>query len=177
VGRLVLMYSPDPAAALRCAATRVRPGGLICLQEADLAYPGTCPLTPTWAQVQGWFLDALEKGGFAARMGPSLYTTFRAAGLPGPSLVVEAFASGGPDAPTWAWANVVSAAVPLMERTGVATRAEVDPPTLAGRLLTEVLAVDGAGMGPPMTGAWTVLPAGPGAAGATAGATAGSYGG
>jgi SAM-dependent methyltransferase len=159
VGRLVLMYSPDPAAALRCAAARVRPGGLICLQEADLAYPGTCPLTATWAQVQGWFLDALEKGGFAGRMGPSLYTAFRAAGLPGPALLVEGFASGGPTAPAWAWANVICAAVPLMERTGVATRAEVDPDTLADRLLTEILAVDGCGMGPPMIGAWTVLPA------------------
>jgi hypothetical protein len=38
------------------------------------------------------------------------------------------------DAPAWAWASVVSGVVPLMERFGIATRAEVDPATLASRL-------------------------------------------
>jgi hypothetical protein len=53
---------------------------------------------------------------------------------------------------------VISAAVPLIERLGVATRAEVDPPTLADRLLAETLAQDGCVIGPPMTGAWVRLP-------------------
>lgn len=158
VGRLVLMYLADPAATLRRAAARLRPGGLVCVQEADLSYEGAAPYTPLWAQAQGWFLDALEKAGFAVRMGPSLHAAFRAAGLPGPRLLVEAFAAGGPDAPAWAWANVIAATVPLMERLGVATRAEVDPPTLANRLLTETLTTDGCLIGPPLTGAWTTMP-------------------
>jgi ubiquinone/menaquinone biosynthesis C-methylase UbiE len=33
VGRLVLMYLPDPVAALARAAHLLRPGGLICVQE------------------------------------------------------------------------------------------------------------------------------------------------
>jgi len=160
VGRLVVMYLTDPAAALSRAATRVRPGGLICVQEPDLAYLSVSPQTPLWGQVHGYFLEALEKAGIERRMGPSLYTAFRAAGLPGPSLLIETFASGGPDAPAWAWANVISAAVPLMERLGVATRAEVDPHTLADRLLAEILAQDGCVIGPPMTGAWATVPAG-----------------
>ena len=44
-----------------------------------------------------------------------------------------------------------------MERLGVATRAEVDPATLADRLLTETLAHDGCVLGPPMVGAWARL--------------------
>jgi ubiquinone/menaquinone biosynthesis C-methylase UbiE len=43
VGRLVLMYLADPAAVLRRAATRLRPGGLICMHEADLCYPCASP--------------------------------------------------------------------------------------------------------------------------------------
>lgn len=159
VGRLVLMYLADPVAALRRVATRVRPGGLVCLHEADLAYLPASPRPPLWGQVHGWFRAALQKAGIAERMGPSLYTTYRAAGLPGPRLLVETYAEGGPDAAAWAWANVISATVPLMERLGVATRAEVDPPTLADRLLAETLACDGCVIGPPMTGAWAVLPA------------------
>jgi hypothetical protein len=103
-------------------------------------------------------VQALEKAEIERRLGASLFTAFRAAGLPGPHLLVEAFAAGGPDAPAWAWANVISATVPLMERFGVATRAEVDPPTLADRLLDETLANDGCVIGPPMTGAWVTLP-------------------
>jgi SAM-dependent methyltransferase len=158
VGRLVLMYLSDPVDALRRAATRLRPGGLVCIHEADLQYLPASPTTPLWSQVHGYFVQALEKAGIAARMGPSLFTAFRAAGLPAPHLLVEAFAAGGPDAPAWAWANVVSATVPLMERLGVATRADIEPPTLADRLLAETAASDGCVIGPPMTGAWASVP-------------------
>jgi SAM-dependent methyltransferase len=157
-GRLVLMYLADPVAVLRRAATRVRPGGVICMHEADLAYLCASPHSPLWSRVQGYFLDALEKAGFEGRMGPALYSAFRAAGLPGPRVLVETFAEGGPEAPAWAWANVVSATVPLMERFGIATRAEVDPPTLAGRLLTDALEDDRCVFGPPMFGCWATVP-------------------
>ena len=157
-GRLILMYLPDRVTALRQAAARVRPGGLVCLHEADLEWLWASPQAPLWSQVRGWFLEALEKAGIERRMGPSLFSAFRAAGLPAPRLLVEAFAEGGPDAPAWAWANVVSGVVPLMEQLGVATRADVDPATLADRLLAEVLDCDGCVIGPPMTGAWITVP-------------------
>ena len=157
-GRLVVMYMPDPVAALRQAAARVRPGGIVCLQEADLAYPWASPDTGLWAQVRGWFLTALEKAGIEARMGLKLHSAFVAAGLPGPSLLLDAYAVGGPDAAAWGWANVVNGVAPLMERLGVATRAEVDPDTLADRLLAELLEADGHMIGPLMTGAWANRP-------------------
>jgi SAM-dependent methyltransferase len=159
VGRLILMYLPDPVAALQNAAARVRPGGLVCMHEADLDYLCASPQTPLWAQTRAWFGQALEKAGIERRMGPALFSTFRAAGLPAPRLLIEAFAEGGPGAPAWAWANVITAAIPLMEQLGVATRAEVGPDTLADRLLAQTLASDGCVIGPPMTGAWTALPA------------------
>ncbi|MFI5893700.1 class I SAM-dependent methyltransferase [Actinoplanes sp. NPDC051513] len=158
IGRLVLMYLSDPVAALRRAASRLRPGGLICVHEADLAYLPAGPLTPRWAEVHGYFLAALEKAGIECRLGLTLFTLFRFAGLPEPELLVELFAAGGADAPAWAWANVISATVPLMELHGVASRADVDPPTLADRLLAETLAADGCVLGPPMFGAWASVP-------------------
>jgi SAM-dependent methyltransferase len=158
VGRLVLMYVPDPVAALGRAASRLRPGGVLCLHEADLTYPPAWPLTPLWTQTHDWFVTTLEKAGLESRMGPALFHTFRAAGLPAPALLIESFAAGGPQAPAWAWANVIGALVPLMERLGVATHAELDPPTLADRLLADILACHGTVIGPPMTGAWATLP-------------------
>jgi len=103
-------------------------------------------------------VTTLDKAGLESRMGPALFRTFRAAGLPAPALLIESFAAGGPQAPAWAWANVIGALGPLMERLGVATHTELHPPTLADRLLAETLACRGAVLGPPMTGAWATLP-------------------
>jgi SAM-dependent methyltransferase len=156
-GRLILLHMPDPVGVLRQAAARVRPGGLVIMHEPDLGYLWASPQPALWGQVRAWLLEALEKAGIAIQMGPALFSLFREAGLPGPRLLVETVAEGGPDAPAWAWANVVSAAIPLMEKTGVATLAEVDPATLAGRLLAETLGCGGCVIAPPMTGAWATL--------------------
>jgi len=155
-GRLVLIFLPDPADALRRAASRLRPGGVICMHEPDLAYQWASPQPALWGQVRGWFLETLEKAGIESQMGLKLYTLFAEAGLPTPRMLTEATVQGGPDAPAWAWANVVSGVVPLIEKLGVATRAEVDPPTLADRLLAEATAAGAYFIGPPMTGAWAV---------------------
>jgi hypothetical protein len=88
---------------------------------------------------------------------PLTRRVLREAGLPTPRMLVESFAQGGDDAP--AWASVVSGVVPLMERFGIAARAEVDPAALASRLLAETLACDGCVISPPMTGVWTRVPA------------------
>jgi ubiquinone/menaquinone biosynthesis C-methylase UbiE len=159
IGRLVLMYLADPVGALQQAASRVRSGGLVCMHEGDLGYVWASPSTPLWTQVRAWFLAALEKAGIEARLGPALYRLYAAAGLPAPQMLCEATVAGGPGNPAWGWGNVVSAALPLMERLGVATRAEVDPATLSDRLVAETLATGGCVICPPMTGAWAVRPA------------------
>jgi SAM-dependent methyltransferase len=158
IGRLILMYLADPVDALRQAAARTRPGGLICMQEVDLTYPWSHPQTPLWQQITRWFLDTLAKAGIEPRMGLSLFAGFRAAGLPDPQLVLDAVVEGGPEARTWLWANVVGGVVPLMERFGVASSGEVDSATLADRLLAELNTADGFMLGPPTIGAWTTRP-------------------
>jgi ubiquinone/menaquinone biosynthesis C-methylase UbiE len=160
-GRLILVHLADPLGALRAAASRVRPGGLVCMHEADMGYQWASPQTPLWAQVRGWFLEALDRAGNDARLGPALYSLYLKAGLTEPHAILETFVAGGPGNPAWSWGNVVSAAVPLMEKLGVATRAEVDPATLPGRLVAEVVATGGCVIGPPMTGVWAVRPAVP----------------
>ena len=157
-GRLILLHLPDPVGALREAAARVRHGGLVIMHECDLGYLWASPQPALWGQVREWLLEAAEKAGIETRLGPALFSLYRAAGLPGPRLLVETLAEGGPDAPAWGWANIVSAAVPMMEKAGVTTRAAVDPPTLAVRLLAEVVGSDGCVICPPFTGAWAVRP-------------------
>lgn len=157
VGRLVLMYLPDPVAALGRATKLLRPGGLICVQEGDMAYDWAQPMTPLWTQVRAWFIETLTRARVAPRMGLSLYASFIATGLPAPELRLECAISGRHGA--WGWANVILGILPLMERLGVATAADVAPDTLAERLQRDVLAADGVVIGPPLVGAWTRTPA------------------
>jgi ubiquinone/menaquinone biosynthesis C-methylase UbiE len=157
VGRLILLYLADPAEALRQAAARTRPGGVICMHEADFTYLWSSSQTPLWRQVQGWWLDTLAKAGVAQRMGPSLFATFRAAGLPDPRMLLAAFAGGGSQAPSWGFANLIRGILPLMVRLGVASRDEVDPETLTDRLQAEIDASD-AYIACPIFGAWSTVP-------------------
>jgi hypothetical protein len=48
--------------------------------------------------------------------------------------------------------------LPLMERFGVATKADLEPDTLAERLQDELRAANGIVISPPMIGAWAHLP-------------------
>ena len=154
VGRLVLMYVSNPAATLARAAELLRPGGILCLHEGDMTYDWAHPMTPLWTQVRSWFLETCERAGIASRMGLSLHATFVAAGLPAPELRLECTVRGGVEAPAWAWANVIRGVLPLMERLGVASVAEVQPDALAQRLLDDVRASNGVVIAPPMVGAW-----------------------
>jgi SAM-dependent methyltransferase len=158
VGRLVLMYLPDPAAAIRRATELLRPGGLVCVQEADFEYVYAFPMSPLWEQVRGWFLEVLTRAGLPTRLGLELYGLFGAAGLPGPELRLEAVVNGGPEAVAWGWANAVRGVLPIMEKLGVASAAEVDVDTLADRLLADVLEHAGVVVGPPLVAAWARRP-------------------
>lgn len=154
IGRVVLAYLADPTAALRAAAARLRPGGVICMQEGDMAYDWSCPETPLWQQVRSWFLEAMTRASCDPRMAHSLFPAFRAAGLPDPELKLEAVAGGGAMAPAFGWANAVIGVVPLMERMGIATREQVHPDTLLDRLLAESDSQNGTVVGPLLFGAW-----------------------
>jgi SAM-dependent methyltransferase len=158
VGRLILMYLPEPAVALRRVAGVVRPGGLVCVHEGDMAYDWAAPMTPLWAQMRAWFLAALERANATTRMGLSLYPTFIAAGLPAPELRLECAVGGGDRAFAWAWANVMRGVLPLMERFGITTAAELGPDTLADRLWDDLRAANGIVISPPMIGGWARLP-------------------
>jgi len=158
VGRLILMYLPDPAAALRRAAGLLPPGGLLCVQEADLAYAWCHPEGPLWARIRTLFLETLDRAGVEARMGLGLQHVFRSAGLPQPRMRLEAVVVGGEEAPSWGWANLVRGILPVMERLGVAAAQEIGPGDLAERLDAERARHDAVVLGPPLTGAWARLP-------------------
>ncbi len=156
IGRFVLMFLPDPAAVIRKLAQHVRKGGIVAFQEMDISAARSVPDMPLRRQCGTWISATFERAGVDTQMGPKLYVTFKRAGLPGPQMNLSARIDGGPDAPAHDYiADIVASLLPMMERFGVATAAEVGIETLAARLREEATNGDGVMISPALVGAWT----------------------
>ena len=155
VGRLVLMYLPDPAVVLRRLATFVRPGGIIACHEFDLAGARSEPACPTFATATERIIAALTSAGADSRAGMALRRIFREAGLPAPRSILHARVEHGPEAQVYSQlTQITRTLLPVMERTGIASAEEVAIDTLAERLRAEALSLDATLISPPFIGAW-----------------------
>ena len=158
VGRLVLMYMADPAAALKQLTLRLRPGGIVAFEEVDFTFyrSSARPDTPLMNKLAEWLLAVFERSGAHVTMGFDLYRTFLEAGLPEPVFHFEA-PMGGSE--TWAGypyiANSFRSLLPLLEEFGIATAGEVDVRTLAERVRKEVVASKHPVVLAPHVTAWT----------------------
>jgi SAM-dependent methyltransferase len=156
IGRLVLMYYPDPVDAVRRLAGHVREGGLIIFQEFDIANCRSLPLAPTFERHTRWIRETLSATGARTRLGLELYSVFVAAGLPGPTMRMDALIGGGPDCPAYELvAEVTRSLLPVMEKLNIATATDVDVSGLAQRLRDEVVAAKGVVLSPGLIGAWS----------------------
>jgi ubiquinone/menaquinone biosynthesis C-methylase UbiE len=97
VGRYVLLYQADPAASLAAVARHLRPGGSVAFMEPWFTPPGG-PDSPI-RRIATCVIETLRRSGAHIDMGPRLYKTFTAAGLPGPQMRMEMVVDGSPDSP------------------------------------------------------------------------------
>jgi len=82
VGRLVLMYYPDPVDTIRKLMRHVRSDGLIVFQELDLENARSLPVAPVFERSVTWIKQTLSATGARIQLGLELYPVFVAAGLP-----------------------------------------------------------------------------------------------
>ena len=156
VGRLVLMYYPDPVDAIRKLTRHVRPGGLVVFQEVDLANARSVPVAPLYERCLTWIKQALSASGARINLGLELYPVFLAAGLPGPSMRMDALIGGGPQCPVYEIvAELIQSLLPAMEKMKIAGAAEVGISTLAQRMRDEVVALKGVVLSAGFIGAWS----------------------
>jgi ubiquinone/menaquinone biosynthesis C-methylase UbiE len=156
IGRLVLMYYPDPVDAVRRLAGHVREGGLIIFQEFDIANCRSLPPAPTFERHISWIKQTLSATGARTQLGLELYSVLVAAGLPGPTMRMDAVIGGGPDCPVYELvAEVSRSLLPVMEKLKIATATEVDVASLAQRLRDEVVAAKGVVLSPGLIGSWS----------------------
>jgi SAM-dependent methyltransferase len=142
VGRLVLLYQADPAAAVRSAARHVRPGGQVVFAEINLLHGTglptralvTWPRTPASEKLSEWLCEAFARLGTQPDMGTRLLETFAQAGLqPSPDLDTDVAVLLGEDGINRG-VELARSLLPTILDTGIATKEEVDIDTLAERL-------------------------------------------
>lgn len=154
VGRLVLMYYPDPVDAVRKLAGHVREGGLLAFHEFDCANCRSLPPAPTFERTANLIRETLTVLGARIQMGLDLYSVFLAAGLPGPSMQMTALIGGGRDCIVYdLLAEVARSLLPLMEKLHLTTAADMETDTLAERIREEVVAGKGIVLYPSLIGA------------------------
>ena len=156
VGRLVLMYYPDPVDTIRKLTRHVRPGGLVVFQEVDLANARSLPVAPLYERSITWIKQTLSAAGARIYLGLELYPVFLAAGLSGPSMRMDALIGGGLQCPVCEIvAELVQSLLPAMEKLKIASPAEVEISTLAQRMRDEVVALKSVVLSAGFIGAWS----------------------
>ena len=159
VGRLVLLYLPDPAGTLKRLSHHLRPGGIVAFQEFDMTATSQVPAGGLFLKVRGWLLAAFTAAGAQLDMGTKLYSSFLRAGFPPPDMTATTLIACGPATTGYGYTvGVLRSLLPLIERTGIATATEIDIDTLAVRLHEDALAHERVMFLPRVVGAWTALP-------------------
>ena len=159
VGRLVLMYLPDPAAVVGRLARAVVPGGLVLFQDFAMSAARQYPETPVFRVALDRALAAFEAAGRPTDMGYGLGGVLRAAGLPEPVMSIGGRWEDGPDATAYRLlAEATRTLLPLMVIRGVATEAEVDVDHLEERLRAAAAEAGSGVSAPPLVTAWSHTP-------------------
>ncbi len=76
VGRLVLLYTPEPDEVVRRFASVLRPGGVIAMMEYEMTAAGTLPPTDLTARIAFWIAEAFRRSGLDASLGARLTTSY-----------------------------------------------------------------------------------------------------
>jgi cyclopropane fatty-acyl-phospholipid synthase-like methyltransferase len=158
IGRLVLMYFADPAVLLRRLCQFMRPGGIVVFHELDSTAAKSWPRCELVETTVARINQTFTRAGVDVQTGLKLAQIFIEAGLPKPEMIQAARLGNGLDSPAYKQiTEITRTLLPLMERVGVATAAEVDIDTLTERLGQEVVANNATLVAPPLIGAWARL--------------------
>ncbi|WP_066951132.1 class I SAM-dependent methyltransferase [Microtetraspora fusca] len=122
VGRFVLQYLPDPAAALRRLAGLVRPGGIVVMHDMDVSNPDvSVPRCALWNDCYALLSALFRAHGIAPDFGRHLTRVFLDAGLPWPDVDSGAMTGGKPGSTVFTWlGSAVQAVEPLLRQAGIA---------------------------------------------------------
>jgi SAM-dependent methyltransferase len=161
VGRYVLMFQPDPAAWMSGLLRHLAPGGVVVFQEPEWACAHSAPHVPSWQRCCRLVVEGLTAGGADPEIGAKLPAVYAAAGLPAPKLAMESVigAGAGSAEQVHFTTDVLVTLLPELERLGRVVPGEIDPATLADRVLADIAACGSTFVGRSEIGAWSTNPA------------------
>jgi SAM-dependent methyltransferase len=139
IGRQILIHQPDPQATLTHLVGLLRPGGVVAFVEMVMReQPYVWPARPLYERSCAQVAEALQRATGKAEMGLRLASLFEAAGLRDPHMRFEGVSAVGADTGHLSYLTATMRTfVPLIERFGIASAAEIDIDTLLERLVAE----------------------------------------
>jgi len=155
VGRLVLMYQPDPSAALAAAIRHLRPGGIVAFHEIWMQ-PAKGP-DSNIVRAASCIVETMRHSGAHLDAGARLPGIFTAAGLPVPQLRCEQLMDAHPGSPLYQYlADTLESLLPKAIEYGIATEGQFDLKTLPACVEAELQAAGYPMMVAPNILAWCV---------------------
>jgi len=159
IGRFVLMYQDDPANSLQKMMRHLRQGGLVAFQEADTTACRTWPAVPVFDEAARWLAEGLRSGGARPELGLEIHSVFVDCGLSAPRMRTDVLVSGEADSPVYKLlAEAVRSLAPTLEKSKIASAAQLKIDTLADRMRTDVAAKRAIAMSYGLVGAWARKP-------------------
>jgi hypothetical protein len=143
---------------LRTVATLVRPGGTVVFHELDWSGVRSTPPVPTYDRCCRLVEETIRASGAETHMGGKLFTTFIGAGLPAPTMRLEAAVGGGTNSSDALRliAELAASLSTTIEERGVGSAADLgDADALLDRMRTEAQATDSVVVGHFQFGAWS----------------------
>ena len=155
VGRFVLMYQDDPVWSLREITNHLRADGVVVFQELDSSACRSCPAVPVFDEAARWMGEALRGSGARPELGLEMHSLFLDAGLPAPSMRMDALVSGAAESPVYnLFAEAVRSLVPTLQKLNIASPEHVQIDSLADRIRNEVMARRAVVVSYGLVGAW-----------------------
>ncbi len=160
IGRYVLLYQPDPAAAISHAAEQVRSGGIVVFHEMDFGNQSkSYPDKTLFGTLQLLVAETFRRAGVWTDLGLHLTRLFLEAGLPWPTIKAEVPVGGEPGSFIYQWmTETVRSLLPRMEQFGLANTGELAIDTLVARMDAEAAVFRSQILGPLQFGAWSRKP-------------------
>lgn len=157
IGRYVLQFQAEPGAFLGALVPLVQPGGAVVFHELDWGGLRSFPPAALHDQACSWAEETIRRSGAKTDMGRRLRAAFVEAGLPEPTLRLEAVIGGGDKSvmPLEQVAGLVQTLLPSMERLGIATADQVGADTLLARMRREADDLDSVIIGRVQVGCWS----------------------